>query len=52
METEEIIKLIIGALVVVAVIVGISLFFKEQIIAFFKGLSIGNPPTIFRVLIK
>jgi hypothetical protein len=52
METEEIIKLIIGILVVAAIIVGVSVFFKNQIIDFFKGLSVGNPPKIFLVLIK
>ena len=52
METEEIIKLIIGALVVVAVIVGVSLFFKDQVIAFFKGLSVGKPAGTFLTIIK
>jgi hypothetical protein len=52
METEELIKLILGALVAVAVIIGISLFFKNQIINFFKGLSVGNSSGIFLALIK
>lgn len=52
METDELIKLIIGALVVVAVVVGVGLFFKNQIIDFFKGLSFGNQATFFLALIK
>ena len=52
METKELIELILGALVVVAIIVGVSLFFKNQIIDFFKGLSVGNPSGIFLTLIK
>lgn len=52
METEQLIKLILGLLVVVAVIVGVSLFFKEQVIGFFKGLSGAAPEVIFLRLIK
>ena len=52
METKELIELILGALVVVAIIVGVSLFFKNQIIDFFKGLSVGNSSGIFLTLIK
>lgn len=51
METKELIELILGALVVAAIIAGVSLFFKNQIIDFFKGLSVGNPK-IFLTLIK
>ncbi len=43
METEQLIKLILGALVVVAVIVGVYFIFKNQIFDFFKGLSAGIP---------
>jgi len=39
METEQLIKLILGALVVVAVLVGIYFVFKNQIFDFFKGLG-------------
>ena len=52
MQTDELIKLILGLLVVVAVAVGVSLFFKEQVIGFFKGLSGAAPETIFLSLIK
>jgi hypothetical protein len=38
----QLIKIIIGVLVVVAVIVGIGIIFKEQVIDFFRGLSVGN----------
>jgi hypothetical protein len=52
METDELIKLIIGAVVVVLIIIGVSLFFKNQVIDFFKGLSTGNKAGIFLALIK
>jgi len=38
---EQLIKIIIGILVVVAVIIGISLFFKNYVIDFFKNIA-GN----------
>jgi len=49
LTTEQLIKIILGILVVVAVTIGIYFFFKEQIIEFFQGFS---PPEIFGVLIK
>jgi hypothetical protein len=52
MEFDDLIKLIIGALVVVAVLVAVGLFFKNQIIDFFKGFSTGKPSGIFLTLIK
>jgi len=52
MEIEELIKLIIGIFVVVIVIVGVSLFFKNQIFDFFKNLSVGTPAKIFMGLLK
>jgi hypothetical protein len=51
METEHLIKLILGLLVVVAVGVGVSIFFKDQVIGFFKGLS-GTAPEIFLGILK
>lgn len=52
MEIEELIKIILGILVIVAIAVAVSLFFKDQVIAFFKGLSVGKQTGIFIVLIK
>ncbi len=51
-ETEQLIKIILGILVVVAVAAGIYLFFKNQIIDFFKNLSPEKPTEIFMMLIK
>jgi hypothetical protein len=51
MEIEELIKWIIGILVIVVVVVGVYLFFKNQVIDFFKNLSVGTPK-IFTTLIK
>lgn len=44
---EQLIKMILGMLVVVAVAVGLYLFFKDKIMDFFKGLS---PEMIFVML--
>ena len=52
LEVEQIIKLILGILVVVAVAVGVYLFFKNQIFDFFKGISPGEPPGFFIALLK
>jgi nitrate reductase gamma subunit len=51
-ETEHLIKIIIGVIVVVAVAAGLFLFFKNQIIEFLKGLSAGSPSEVFIGLIK
>jgi hypothetical protein len=42
LTTEQIIKIILGIFVVVVVIIGVYLFFKNQIIDFFNSLSPGN----------
>ncbi|MDP3965983.1 MAG: hypothetical protein Q8Q04_00445 [archaeon] len=39
LTTEQIIKLIVGALVIVAVIAGLYIFFKDRVIEFFNGIS-------------
>jgi hypothetical protein len=39
---EQLIKIILGISVVVAVSIGLFFFFKNQIIEFFKGLSVGE----------
>jgi len=52
LETEQLIKIILGILVVVAVIAGVYLIFKNKFIDFFKGLSVGNSTKLFLSLIK
>jgi len=46
LTVEQIIKLVVGVLVVVAVVLGIYLIFKEKIFEFFNGIptnvSLGN----------
>jgi hypothetical protein len=39
LTTEQLIKIIIGVLVFVAVIIGVSLFFKFKVVDFFKGYT-------------
>lgn len=48
----QLIKIILGIFVVVAVGIGLFLFFKNQIFDFFKGLPAGNTTGIFMTLIK
>ena len=48
----QLIKIILGIFVVVVVGIGVYLFFKNQIIDFFKGLSPENTTGIFLALIK
>ncbi|VVB83471.1 Uncharacterised protein [uncultured archaeon] len=52
LTTEQLIKIILGILVVVAVVAGLYFFFKTQIIEFFNGLSPANPNKIFMALGK
>lgn len=52
MEIEEVIKWIIGIIVVVIVIVTASLFFKNQVFGFFQNLSVGKPSGIFLGMLK
>ncbi len=52
MEIKELIELILGVLVVVAIVVGVSIFFKDQVISFFKGLTTGKQAGVFIFLIK
>jgi hypothetical protein len=54
--TEELsigytIKIILGLLVIIAVVAGIYLIFKDKIIVFFKNLPVGNVSKIFLSLI-
>jgi hypothetical protein len=46
LTVEQVIKLVLGIFVVVAVIAGIYLIFKDKIIDFFQNLSVGNGTTI------
>jgi len=48
---EQLIKIILGILVVIAVVIGIYFFFKEKIIDFFKGFSAENITGVFVILI-
>lgn len=52
LTTSQLIKIIIGILVVVAVIVGIVFFFKDKIIDFFRNLPGAEPEGFFIGLIK
>jgi hypothetical protein len=52
LTAEQLIKIILGIVVVVAVAAGVYLFFRNQIIDFFKNLSAGNPNEVFMVLAK
>jgi|WetSurMetagenome_2_1015567.scaffolds.fasta_scaffold131024_3 hypothetical protein len=49
---EQIIKLILGIAVVVAVIIGVYFLFKNQIMEFFNNLSPPEANKVFLGLIK
>ncbi len=49
--TSNLIKIILGLLVVVAVIIGIYFIFKDKIFIFFGGTSPGEPLNLIRSLI-
>jgi len=49
---EQLIKIILGVFVVVAVVAGVYLVFKGKIIEFFKSLPTGAPQNIFLWMIK
>ncbi len=49
---EQLIKIILGVLVVVAVGIGIFIIFKTQIMDFFKNLSVETPSGIFMALTR
>ena len=44
LTTSQLIKIILGILVVVAVLAGLYFGFKEKFFEFFKGLSIAGEP--------
>ncbi len=52
LTVEELIKIGLGFLVVVLVVVGVSIFSKNNIIEFIKGLSFGAKESFFYTLLK
>ena len=50
LTTEQLIKIILGIFVVVVVIIGLYLFFKDKIIAFFNGITASNVTKLFLAL--
>ncbi len=46
----QLIKIILGIVVVVVVIVGVSIFFKGQVFDFFKNMVGGNHSLFLRLL--
>lgn len=49
---EQLIKIILGVFVVVAVVGGLYFLFKGKIIDFFKNLPVGAPQEQFLFLLK
>lgn len=49
---SQLIKIIIGIVVVVVVIIGLYLFFKEYVSGFFSNIGGGEPSEFFLGLIK
>ncbi len=49
---SQLIKIIIGVLVFVAVVIGLFLFFKDQVIDFFRGFAGNSSGGIFWSLLK
>lgn len=52
LSLEQIIKIILGILVVVAVLVGLFFFFKNNVIDFFKGFTVGESNEVCLALLK
>ena len=52
LTVEQLIKIIIGILVVVAVVVGVAFFFKNSIIDFFKNFAGAETPKILLGILK
>lgn len=52
LTVEQLIKIIIGVLVFVAVVVGAYLFFKDTVISFFKNFVGGNETSLIYALLK
>jgi len=49
---SQLIKIIIGVLVFVAVVIGIYFFFRNQVIDFFKGFAGNSSGGVFWSLLK
>ena len=49
---SQLIKIILGALVVAVVVVGLFFFFKNYVIDFFKNMVGGNSNAIFLNLLR
>jgi len=52
LQIEQLIKIILGILVFVAVVVGVYFFFKDKVISFFEGFSPENATGMFMALLK
>ncbi len=52
LQTSQLIKIILGIIVVVAVIAGLYFVFKEKAIGFFKDLPVGEPTQLFGSLLR
>jgi hypothetical protein len=52
LETENLIKIIIGVVVLVVVVGGVYFFFKDYVIDFAKNLIGGEVPAFFLGLLK
>ncbi len=52
LSTNQLIKIILGILVFVAVVLGIYIFFRDKIIDFFNNLIPDEPNKLFFSLIK
>ena len=50
LEIEQLIKIILGILVVAAVVAGVYLLFKNNFFDFFKGVSTGKQEIFFALL--
>ena len=50
LTVEQLIKIIIGILVVVAVVFGIYIFFKDNILSFFKNIFGGEETKLILTL--
>jgi hypothetical protein len=48
----QLIKIILGVFVVIAVIIGLYMFFKNSVLGFFQNLPGGNSTKIFLSMIK
>jgi len=47
LTTDQLVKIILGIFVVIAVLVGLYFVFKDKILDFFKGLPVGNESLTF-----